>query len=782
MLVCHPAQRREEQAIAETSKQKIAILGGGVGAMSAALELTSTPGWQDRFEITVYQMGWRLGGKGASGRDQSYADRIYEHGLHLWMGFYENAFRQMNTAYAEWNAKGYEPKPLWKNYTEAFSPLNYDIAMEQLEGAWNPWLLEFPKSRWQPGQDIPGLDRPLDLWDLTLRAVGMMLVAFLGAKWESGFRGWLLKVFGVCTLWILEQLGPNPIVRWLVRLLQGHAKGPWLLPIAHMHGHIEHHSGKDARPGHQRTVLDMLERFTAWFESESNGRAERKDVARRLSIMLDTGLAMVRGVLDDDVVNRGYDSLDDEDFLEWLGRHGCRQPDNPITRFFYDACFAYRKGRDGYQPDVPSPERMGLNMAAGAVLYSLLRLVGTYKGGVMNTMHAGMGDTIFSPFYVVLKNRGVHFRFFHRVTGLSLSDDRKDIGSIQIAVQAIPKNGYQPLIVVNGVPSWPSEPLYRQLHHPDALKNRNLESYWDKHPPVKDLILRRGQDFDSVILGISLGALPLLCGQLIATDERWRMLVERVETVKTQAMQLWLKRTEKQMGWDNQLPILTGFAEPHDTWCAMDHLIPRESWPASAGLRQIAYFCNVMAECTAPQCSIECLPTRPVPGCPIAGALSDPNFPREQKDLVRRVSIEFMNRHLHHLWPLCRDSKNRDQFDWSALACLHGSEGERAFDEQYWRANYEPTERYVQSIAGSTRYRLNPADSGFRNLFLAGDWTYTPINIGCVEAACISGKLAAWGVSGSPGFIYGPMGYPEPIDQIRYRESSRDASAARTSS
>src|SRR5580658_1879201 len=158
MLVCHlelqPAY--EGQAIAETRKQKIAILGGGVGAMSAALELTSVPDWQDRYEITVYQMGWRLGGKGASGRDRNYADGIYEHGLHLWMGFYENAFRQMEAAYAEWNAKGYEPKPLWKNYTEAFSPLNYDIAMEQLEGKWNPWLLQFPESRWQPGQDIPG--------------------------------------------------------------------------------------------------------------------------------------------------------------------------------------------------------------------------------------------------------------------------------------------------------------------------------------------------------------------------------------------------------------------------------------------------------------------------------------------------------------------------------------------------------------------------------------------------------------------------------------------------
>jgi hypothetical protein len=86
----------------------------------------------------------------------------------------------------------------------------------------------------------------------------------------------------------------------------------------------------------------------------------------------------------------------------------------------------------------------------------------------------------------------------------------------------------------------------------------------------------------------------------------------------------------------------------------------------------------------------------------------------------------------------------------------------------------------VQSIAGSTRYRLHPAESGFRNLFLAGDWTYTPINIGCVEAACSSGKIAAWGVSGSPDFIYGPMGCTEPIDRIHFRESIKPASHART--
>src|SRR5262245_41006162 len=80
------------------SPTKVAIIGGGCAGVTAAFELTR-PELEGRFEVTVYQLGWRLGGKGASGRGP--ADRIEEHGLHLWMGFYENAFRLMRECYAE---------------------------------------------------------------------------------------------------------------------------------------------------------------------------------------------------------------------------------------------------------------------------------------------------------------------------------------------------------------------------------------------------------------------------------------------------------------------------------------------------------------------------------------------------------------------------------------------------------------------------------------------------------------------------------------------------------
>ena len=83
--------------------KKIAILGGGLGSLSTAFALTNESNWKERYEITIYQTGWRLGGKCASGRnlDPDYQYRIEEHGFHVWMGFYDNAFAMIIRAYKE---------------------------------------------------------------------------------------------------------------------------------------------------------------------------------------------------------------------------------------------------------------------------------------------------------------------------------------------------------------------------------------------------------------------------------------------------------------------------------------------------------------------------------------------------------------------------------------------------------------------------------------------------------------------------------------------------------
>ena len=74
---------------------------------------------------------------------------------------------------------------------------------------------------------------------------------------------------------------------------------------------------------------------------------------------------------------------------------------------------------------------------------------------------------------------------------------------------------------------------------------------------------------------------------------------------------------------------------------------------------------------------------------------------------------------------------------------LHCSSGANPWEQQYVRANVADWERYVLSLPGTTRHRLAPDASGFRNLVLAGDWTDNSINGGSVEGAVSSGVAAA---------------------------------------
>jgi hypothetical protein len=67
---------------------------------------------------------------------------------------------------------------------------------------------------------------------------------------------------------------------------------------------------------------------------------------------------------------------------------------------------------------------------------------------------------------------------------------------------------------------------------------------------------------------------------------------------------------------------------------------------------------------------------------------------------------------------------------------------------QLYLANVDPSDRYVQCGPGSDRYRLRSDESGYDNLFLAGDWTDNGLNAGCIEAATLSGLQAANAVLG----------------------------------
>ena len=125
-------------------KIRVAILGGGIAALTTAFELTEQDPRGATYDITVYTLGWRLGGKAAVGRDMTNGGRAVEHGLHIWAGYYDNSFDIVKRLYARLN----KAPDAWK---ACFEPLNHFTAMEFIKGEWKPWLLQFPQNDLEPG-------------------------------------------------------------------------------------------------------------------------------------------------------------------------------------------------------------------------------------------------------------------------------------------------------------------------------------------------------------------------------------------------------------------------------------------------------------------------------------------------------------------------------------------------------------------------------------------------------------------------------------------------------
>src|SRR5690606_8572031 len=77
-------------------KLKVAVLGGGPAACAAALYLAQQT---DRYEVSLYTTGYRLGGKCQSWRNPDKAWRVEEHGLHAFLVFFHKAFTAVQDAY-----------------------------------------------------------------------------------------------------------------------------------------------------------------------------------------------------------------------------------------------------------------------------------------------------------------------------------------------------------------------------------------------------------------------------------------------------------------------------------------------------------------------------------------------------------------------------------------------------------------------------------------------------------------------------------------------------------
>ncbi|TMA80518.1 MAG: FAD-dependent oxidoreductase [Deltaproteobacteria bacterium] len=700
---------------------RVAIVGGGCAGVTAAFELTR-PEHRGRYEVTVYQLGWRLGGKGASGRGVH--GRIEEHGLHVWMGWYENAFQILRECYRE----------LDRDFLQAFIPATTIAVTERdTRGQWELWMRSFPPMEGLPG-DIGGAARHPTVRDYIVHVVALVRTLFADVVSRAGEALSAPRVTGV----------PESAAEALAALvhygelatLAGITQGLALLEVVI--------TSFTDYPG--TILVRFLDAAVANARRLLESRLENDPELRRIWQVIDLALATVRGQIRFGLVNdpRGFDAIDDYDCREWLLLNGAAASsvDSGYLRGLYGLGFAYEDG-DFQRPRV----------SAGVALRGFLRAFFTYRGAIFWKMRGGMGDVVFAPLYEVLRRRGVRFAFFHRLRNVRVAGvsgpgapDAAHVEALDFDVQAEIRDGqpYEPLVTVQGMPAWPSCPDYHQLVDGDRFRHESwdFESHWDERC-VATRSLRVGDDFDLAVLAVGIGAIPYVCRDLVGRDPRWREMVDHVRTVATHAFQLWLRTATSDLGWPEPPITLSGFAPPFDTCADMRHLLPLESWPSPPiGL---VYFCSVL----------------PDDGDYAEGG----SVPARKRELVRALAVDFLRRQAKHLWPRAIDESG--EFRWDLLATPVAAigagdpAGEGRFATQFWTANVNPSDRYTLALPGSSKYRISPLDATYDNLTIAGDWTECGVNTGCVEAAVISGRLAAHAIARAPR-LEDIMGYDHP--------------------
>ena len=597
--------------------------------------------------------------------------------MHILMGFYDQVFHLLKTCYDDLGpAPDDSAQGAIGTWAEALTGSDHlHVCDRYRDGQRAIWELRLPAH----GRELPGTDPPGDpdvagwighglsfIYELVQqgdpRTLGRRPGHALAAP--PGCEGW----------WDARASAPGCAPSCWGRLTRASLR--WAL------GHLFRRLG-DPESRDPAAVLRRRQAMAAYF------------VGAHLLGMMNNRLCSKQDFL------RYAERIDHLDYREWLRLQaapiGADLPelawDSALVRAVYDLIFSQSSG-----------------FGAGTALYDTLNMLLSYRGQLYYRMNGGMGDVVFAPLYLWLRRQGVKFRFFQRVRKLHLEPGAPQrIGHITLEQQVdLPGGEYDPLFPAGGRACWPNAPLDERL--PPSERRRlqaggyDLESGSERVGKLHQL--RRGRDFDLVVLGIPVGAFqhePELVGELTAAHRPFAEMVAGIGTASTRAFQNLDRPRCARAGLEPTAAMLGAYERPFGSWADMTQVLPQEGWEAGR-VKGVHYFCGVDEQ------EEQGGQARQDEQCGQAG--QDEPGPHSQHHRVRKDAIDWMQSCLPGLLP-----------NWSwERACAPTGLGPQRFAAQYWRANSAPSERYVLAVPGSLRFRLAAGRSGFENLFLAGDW------------------------------------------------------------
>ena len=723
-------------------KRRVAVLGGGPAALATAYYLARQV---DRYEVELFTLGWRLGGKCAAGRNEDYGNRIEEHGLHAFVGFYENAFRTMRDVYADAGLPIAVGTPPY-DYAAGEGPVAGgfvgcpDVGVfDRFNDQWRYFATPQAFNGEVPGEIPEGGEDPKpnlctavcgalrQIAQDTGRLLGVehtnRVAALEAEKEEQGF--WASLVEDVKDFVDVETRGVREALEDLVEYVER-------LAIDAVAREIQ--CGSMLFKG----IAVLLKFIRGALKKILSEELEEDPEVFFIWQGLDVVLTAMIGLIESCTVD--FDTLDDYDLREWLLANGLDPRNRDAAAFtqVYETLFAHG--------DELTPDRL----AAGVGLRWFVLVGFLYKGYPAYFFKYSCPQTMCTPYYAALRKFGAKVHFFHQVTDLQVegSGRSRRLAGVTMQVQATVKDGgtYDPFVHVEGnppeQPAWPDRPNFDQLEQGDALRegNINLENPWSGWEGVDTKELLAGRDFDDCVLGIPISVFPKIATQLTDTTKpqsapAWARMVSGMSVVRTISTQLWFQQPLSALS-KNSYGMLTSFAQPEPSLGNFTHLLAWEPCTTDDGAKSLAYHTGCLRSISIEE------------GYPD----TDAGYPAREQTRWRDMFGGWLREHFEGMY----DSVVNYDVLLDSLAVKTPAAGEDRLAQQYFNISTHPSDHYVLAQPKAIGLRLGQSESWVKGLFLCGDWTRTDLNCGCVEASTQSGMLAARAISNHPRYVWHP--------------------------